>query len=606
MKKHFFYSLFILALAISWQAPFIKAQSGGAFDIRQSVIANGGGQMTGSAFSVESIIGQALAGGQMFGGSFAISNGFSQISSSGCSYQFDRTNINASAGSGVSASIQISTIGGCGWTAVNHTPWISISNGATGVGNGSVTLGIADNINGAARTGTVYIANQAVTVNQAADSNYSISGTFRYGTTPLNQPAKFVPDVNLITNGAYNVSSITDPAGLYSLAGLGAGAYTITASKTAQATNTGISLQDASEVAKYVFNQVTPTANQRLAGDATNNGSLSLQDASEIAKRAFNIQSSNAVGSWKFSPAQRSYASRTAGLTNENFDAVLVGDVTGNWTAPLNSIQNEPVELSEQTAVNQESTIFQKLADSQTPQPQGNLRSDNSAVAVPVSLPNTSGTPNATVVIPVMVGDLTSRGITAYDFTVSFNTSVLEPASPAFDTTGTMTAAAGGYTVVVDPTQPSGRLRIGAFGTTPLTGAGTVINLRFNVVNGAGGAVSPLNFVEFIFGEGTPEATMTNGSFTRTGGVPTAATVTVAGKVLGSAGKGLRGARVSITDQNGETRTVLSGTFGNYRIENVRAGETYTISVLSKKYVFLPQIVNVREEISELNFAPEP
>jgi hypothetical protein len=135
---------------------------------------------------------------------------------------------------------------------------------------------------------------------------------------------------------------------------------------------------------------------------------------------------------------------------------------------------------------------------------------------VQVSLPNASGNAGTTVLIPVTVGSITGLGVTSYEMTVLYDPAVLQLASPAFDTTGTLTAAAGGYTVFVDPTQPAGRLRFGAFGTIPLSGSGTLLYLRFNVLAG-GASTSPLNFVTFIFGEGTPAASTTNGSFMRIG-----------------------------------------------------------------------------------------
>ncbi len=87
---------------------------------------------------------------------------------------------------------------------------------------------------------------------------------------------------------------------------------------------------------------------------------------------------------------------------------------------------------------------------------------------------------------------------------------------------------------------------------------------------------------------------------------PTAASVTVGGRVLSSAGRGLAQARVTMTDRGGETRSAQTNAFGYFRFDEVQAGETYIISVLSKRYEFAPQMVTVSEEISDLNFTAEP
>lgn len=81
----------------------------------------------------------------------------------------------------------------------------------------------------------------------------------------------------------------------------------------------------------------------------------------------------------------------------------------------------------------------------------------------------------------------------------------------------------------------------------------------------------------------------------------TAASVSVSGKVLTANGNGLRNATVVLTDSLGNSRNAATGTFGNYRFENVSAGETYVLSVNSKRFQFSPQIITVQEEISEVN-----
>lgn len=82
----------------------------------------------------------------------------------------------------------------------------------------------------------------------------------------------------------------------------------------------------------------------------------------------------------------------------------------------------------------------------------------------------------------------------------------------------------------------------------------------------------------------------------------TAAGVSVSGRVMTAAGKGLSGARVLMTDTNGNTRDALTDRTGNYRFDEVRAGETYIFNVKSKRYSFSPQVVTINEDLEELNF----
>jgi Carboxypeptidase regulatory-like domain len=86
---------------------------------------------------------------------------------------------------------------------------------------------------------------------------------------------------------------------------------------------------------------------------------------------------------------------------------------------------------------------------------------------------------------------------------------------------------------------------------------------------------------------------------------PTAASVTVSGRVFTPSGAGLRNAVVTMTDMQGNLRSVRTTTFGYFRFEDVEAGGTYIFNVQSKSFQFAPQVVSVMEDISELNFTAE-
>lgn len=86
---------------------------------------------------------------------------------------------------------------------------------------------------------------------------------------------------------------------------------------------------------------------------------------------------------------------------------------------------------------------------------------------------------------------------------------------------------------------------------------------------------------------------------------PVAANVTVGGQILDGK-SGISRAVVTLTDMNGVTRSVKTATFGFYRFDNVRAGETYIVSVNHKRYLFTPQVISVVEDLTELNFTAEP
>ncbi len=83
---------------------------------------------------------------------------------------------------------------------------------------------------------------------------------------------------------------------------------------------------------------------------------------------------------------------------------------------------------------------------------------------------------------------------------------------------------------------------------------------------------------------------------------PTAASVTVSGRVFTPTGRGLMNATILITDSSGNRRSTRTSMFGDYLFEEVEAGQIYIFEVRSKRFRFRTQVVTVTEELSELDF----
>ena len=80
------------------------------------------------------------------------------------------------------------------------------------------------------------------------------------------------------------------------------------------------------------------------------------------------------------------------------------------------------------------------------------------------------------------------------------------------------------------------------------------------------------------------------------------ASATVDGKVLTSAGRGLRNAAVSITDSQGVVLTATTSSFGFFSFPNIATGETYTFRVTSRLYRFTAQTVQVNGNLTLPDF----
>lgn len=104
---------------------------------------------------------------------------------------------------------------------------------------------------------------------------------------------------------------------------------------------------------------------------------------------------------------------------------------------------------------------------------------------------------------------------------------------------------------------------------------------------------------------GTDGATGSLSGLDYFGAAPTAAGVSVAGRVRTPNGRGLTNAFVSLTDAGGNRRSARTTAFGYFHFEDVAAGETYIVEVNSKRYRFAPQVLSINQDIADLELTGE-
>ena len=97
---------------------------------------------------------------------------FTVTQAQACAYTIAPPSQSIGASGGTGTTVTVTTTAGCGWTAVNNVPWLTITSGTSGNGSGSVNFTIGVNTGGQ-RTGTLTIAGHTFTVNQACA--YSIT-----------------------------------------------------------------------------------------------------------------------------------------------------------------------------------------------------------------------------------------------------------------------------------------------------------------------------------------------------------------------------------------------------------------------------------------------
>ncbi len=140
----------------SWITVTSGATGTGNGTVGYSVAANSGADRTGTI----TIAGQTFT--------------ITQVT--GCTFNVSPTTIPLGPLGGTTA-ISVTAPTGCAWTATSNSPFITITSGASGTGNGTVQISVTRN-GGVPRTGTLTVAGQTVTVNQSA-RNAATPGQYR-------------------------------------------------------------------------------------------------------------------------------------------------------------------------------------------------------------------------------------------------------------------------------------------------------------------------------------------------------------------------------------------------------------------------------------------
>jgi hypothetical protein len=85
---------------------------------------------------------------------------------------------------------------------------------------------------------------------------------------------------------------------------------------------------------------------------------------------------------------------------------------------------------------------------------------------------------------------------------------------------------------------------------------------------------------------------------------PTAANVSITGRVADASGRAIGGVSVTLTDSQGRSFYARTNNFGRYSFGNVGAGDVYIVSVSSTRYSFpvSSQAVNVQESVENIDF----
>ena len=131
------------------------------------------------------------------------------------------------------------------------------------------------------------------------------------------------------------------------------------------------------------------------------------------------------------------------------------------------------------------------------------------------------------------------------------------------------------------------------------------------IANGGGNSAGGNYAVNGTAGQAAAGTNGTGGAYAVRGGFwqplvgPTAASVSISGRVLTDSGLGIRNVRVTINGNSlTSPRTALTSSMGYFTFDDIEAGQTYVISIASKRYGFAQpsQIISVTDSVTDLIF----
>jgi hypothetical protein len=146
----------------------------------------------------------------------------------------------------------------------------------------------------------------------------------------------------------------------------------------------------------------------------------------------------------------------------QNYQALLKGDVNGDWTPA--GMRNVVTRV-------------------------------DAGSSATVSAPSVKAASGTEVIVPLRIANLRGRTFSSYQFDINFDPAVLSPVSAvAVDTISEQLS-------VVSNSPSQGLFKVAAYGAVPAGGDGVLVYLRFKVI-GKAGSQTPVSISRVLIGEG--------------------------------------------------------------------------------------------------------
>ena len=283
---------------------------------------------------------------------------------------------------------------------------------------------------------------------QTASGSFSVNLVYRVSGTIQFWNGGVVSDTMLTLNGESTYHAQSGVDGTFQFSGVAAGDYTLTPEMSNE--SGGIYAYDASLVLQHDAGLITLSGHAATAADVNKNGAINSMDAFYILQKSVDLISLPFPGAgavWSFSPPSRSYTGLGSDLTGQDFQAILLGDPSGNWA---------PAGFSQMTST---------LNFPET-------------VSATLSLPSVNVLPGETFTVPVSI-DLASGQVFGADIEIAYDANVLTP------TQVLQGALATGWSIASNLNNP-GLIHVAMAGATPIVANGELLQVEFTATDQAG------------------------------------------------------------------------------------------------------------------------
>jgi len=287
-------------------------------------------------------------------------------------------------------------------TIVGFTPWAALQKGTYAT---KCTTSL---------TGDANPFNNSLISSVTVRARRTISGKVKYYS---NQNP--IESTKIVLSGARTDTTLTDSSGYYHFTNLfDSLVYNVTPQKKNQQRQTAVGVYDAGLILEYGVNIIPLDSLQQIAADVSGNEIISSYDAALVLQYAVGMRNHFPVGyesgsdtfDWVFRPPTRTYAPLLVNQLNQDYRAILYGDVSGNWNSQPTSPELKGLALN--------SVYFGNSSEKEKNETQD--KPESGLFVFPIKVYDLNDVISADIILDYVAEEITIKNVTLGDSTLDY------------------------------------------------------------------------------------------------------------------------------------------------------------------------------------------